>query len=118
VESGCDIDGLRNTLLKFTEHSADINIVRALLPLLAAMLAFASDRSFPRSAPRSASGHTSRYCQTCQRTSSGRIRRSASARRAFKESHPCPATGSSAGACPGFVIDHIKALKHGGSDTP
>jgi len=22
------------------------------------------------------------------------------------------------GACPGYVVDHIKALKHGGSDTP
>jgi hypothetical protein len=54
----------------------------------------------------------------CERTFSGRIRRSSSARRAFKELHPCPATGSATGACPGHVIDHVKALKHGGTDTP
>ena len=29
-----------------------------------------------------------------------------------------PATGSTRGTCPGNVVDHVKALKHGGSDTP
>jgi hypothetical protein len=37
---------------------------------------------------------------------------------AFRSQKPCPATGNTAGACPGYVIDHIKALKHGGTDTP
>ena len=92
--------------------------MRLLLFLLAGMLAIASDRSLHRAQPRAAAGHTSRYCQSCQRTASGRIRRSSSARRAFKELHPCPATGSSTGACPGYVIDHAKALKHGGADAP
>lgn len=30
----------------------------------------------------------------------------------------CPATGKSSGACPGYVVDHIKALKRGGADEP
>jgi hypothetical protein len=34
------------------------------------------------------------------------------------ELHPCPATGLSTGSCPGFVVDHIKALRHGGTDMP
>ena len=58
------------------------------------------------------------YCGTCQRDSRGRIKRSASARRAFRRTHPCPATGSTRGPCPGYVIDHVKALKHGGADAP
>ena len=59
----------------------------------------------------------SNYCVTCDRTSSGRIRRSSSARHAFQELHPCPSTGSVTGLCPGYVVDHI-VLKRGGSDAP
>lgn len=46
-----------------------------------------------------------------------RVRRSASAR---CEITSCmrPATGSSTGACPRYVINHIKALKRGGPDIP
>jgi hypothetical protein len=91
--------------------------VRTLL-LLTAMLAFASDRSLPRSAPRSAGGHTSRYRPTCERTPSVRIKRDSAARTAFRRRHPCPSTGNGTGACPGYVIDHIKALKRGGPDAP
>ena len=48
----------------------------------------------------------------------GRIKRSTSAKNQFKSSHACPSTGKSRGACPGYVIDHVKALKHGGADAP
>ncbi len=44
--------------------------------------------------------------------------RSASARAEFKRLHPCPATGLPRGACPGYVIDHIRPLCAGGPDTP
>lgn len=44
--------------------------------------------------------------------------RSASAVREFKRQHPCPATGQPRGACPGWVVDHIKPLCLQGSDTP
>ena len=44
--------------------------------------------------------------------------RSASAKRAFKRQHPCPATGLPAGPCPGYVIDHVRPLACGGPDRP
>jgi hypothetical protein len=31
---------------------------------------------------------------------------------------PVPIQRSAEGACPGYVIDQIRALKHGGTDTP
>ncbi|MFZ6813576.1 HNH endonuclease [Undibacterium sp. Rencai35W] len=34
----------------------------------------------------------------------------------FKQQQPCPATGKSKGACPGYVIDHRIALCVGGID--
>ncbi len=48
----------------------------------------------------------------------GRIARSESAREAFMREHPCPSTGRTRGPCPGYVVDHVRALKHGGADTP
>ena len=53
-----------------------------------------------------------------QRDKNGRIARSAQARNDFKRGHPCPSTGKSSGACPGYVIDHVKPLKRGGADRP
>lgn len=44
--------------------------------------------------------------------------RSSSAKTAFKKMQPCPATGSSKGSCPGFVIDHVVPLDCGGADAP
>jgi len=48
----------------------------------------------------------------------GRIHRSSEAKNEFKKVKPCPSTGKSSGACPGYVIDHVKPLKNGGLDTP
>lgn len=36
----------------------------------------------------------------------------------FKQQQPCPATGKARGACPGWVIDHVKPLACGGADRP
>jgi hypothetical protein len=47
-----------------------------------------------------------------------RRQRSAAAKAAFRRGHPCPATGQTGGACPGYVIDHVIALKRGGPDSP
>jgi len=52
------------------------------------------------------------------RDSHGKIARSREAKDAFKRQHPCPSTGRSSGACPGYVIDHVIALKRGGTDDP
>jgi len=47
-----------------------------------------------------------------------RIVRSQAAKNQFKAANPCPANGSRHGNCPGYVIDHIKALACGGADDP
>jgi len=39
-------------------------------------------------------------------------------RAAFMRTHPCPSNGNTHGACPGYVVDHIQALKRGGADRP
>ena len=44
--------------------------------------------------------------------------RSAAARAAFVRANPCPATGLTRGACPGFVVDHVVPLCAGGADAP
>ena len=53
-----------------------------------------------------------------ERDKHGRFTRRASARSAFMRMHPCPSTGRTSGPCPGYVVDHIKALKRGGADHP
>ncbi len=52
------------------------------------------------------------------RDSHGRIARSEEQKDAFKHSHPCPSTGKSSCACPGYTVDHIVPLKRGGADRP
>jgi hypothetical protein len=53
-----------------------------------------------------------------KRDSEGHIARSGKAKDEFKKQNPCPSTGKSSGACPGFVIDHRVPLKRGGADSP
>ena len=43
--------------------------------------------------------------------------RSREVTREFRREHPCPSTGRTSGACPGFRKDHIKPLACGGPDT-
>ena len=56
--------------------------------------------------------HRSTYCASCARTASGRISRSSSAKHEFERQTGYP-TGR-----PGYVVDHVVALKHGGTDSP
>jgi hypothetical protein len=68
---------------------------------------------------RSIGAHThSTKCASCARDNHGKIKRSPTAKRDFQRSNPCPSTGRTAGACPGYVIDHQVALKRGGADEP
>ena len=39
-------------------------------------------------------------------------------RAAFRKANPCPSTGLQRGPCPGWQIDHKRALMNGGEDTP
>ncbi len=44
--------------------------------------------------------------------------RSPTPRSAFMRAHPCPCTGNTSGACPGYVVDHAKPLACGSTDRP
>lgn len=88
-------------------------------------------RSYTQRTRRSYASHRTSYSyhprrsySTRTRSSYGRtsdshgIKRSAAAKDTFRRQHPCPSTGRSSGACPGYVIDHKKALACGGADDP
>jgi hypothetical protein len=44
--------------------------------------------------------------------------RSHAVAREFQREHPCPSTGLTVGACPGYWRDHIIPLACGGPDDP
>jgi len=44
--------------------------------------------------------------------------RSSAQRAEFQRLNPCPATGKARGACPGYVVDHVRPLCAGGADHP
>jgi len=46
------------------------------------------------------------------------IARSGAEVRAFRAENPCPVTGRLSGACPGWAVDHVRALCAGGEDKP
>jgi hypothetical protein len=48
---------------------------------------------------------------------SAREHRSREVTREFQREHPCPSTGRTTGACPGYRKDHIKPLACGGPDA-
>jgi hypothetical protein len=47
-----------------------------------------------------------------------RARLSTGLRSVEERENPCPATGATAGPCPGYVADHVVPLKRGGADDP
>lgn len=52
------------------------------------------------------------------RDANGKIQRSRVQVAAFKRANPCPANGNTRGPCPGYIVDHIKALCVCGKDRP
>ena len=96
----------------------------ALVAVLAVSPAFArgghSSSTYSASSHHSStySSHPSRAAPGVKRDSHGRIARDPHAKEAFRKTHPCPSTGKTYGACPGWVVDHVQALKHGGADDP
>ena len=58
-----------------------------------------------------------RWCGEPKRNVRGEIIRRADVLAAFRRAHPCPSTGLSAGACPGWSIDHTVSLSVGGCDS-
>ncbi len=103
---------------------------RTILALLAFVLIAAPPVS-PISAKGHSSHHTTSHHSTSHHTSTHTkgsthtksagthtTKRSKAARDAFMKKNPCPANGHTSGACPGYVVDHIKPLKRGGADAP
>jgi hypothetical protein len=43
--------------------------------------------------------------------------RSREVTREFQREHPCPSTGRTSGACPGYRKDHVEPLACGGPDA-
>jgi hypothetical protein len=50
-------------------------------------------------------------------SASAKEHRSASVKGEFQLTHPCPATGCTSGACPGYVKDHVVPFACGGPDA-
>ena len=98
-------------------------MLRALLAALAVAAFIASPYAIARGSHSSGShsvshAHEGRAYPGVKRDAHGKIARDLHAKDAFRRMHPCPATGKSYGACPGWVVDHVQALKHGGTDDP
>lgn len=51
------------------------------------------------------------------KTAAGKVAPSAAALQEFRENHPCPTSGHNWGACPGYVVNHIKPPCKGGLDV-
>jgi len=57
-------------------------------------------------------------CHPKRNPKTGHIVRSRNALRSFRAMHPCPATGQTRGACPGYEVNHHVPLECCGPDTP
>lgn len=60
-----------------------------------------------------------RYCgvENIARNADGSIKRRSDVLREFRKLYPCPSTGLTTGACPGWAIDHVIPLAVGGCDA-
>jgi len=87
--------------------------------VLCALLAFAPESALARSHHKSSRSRDEGRAEYSRSYSHHATRkRDPAQRRAFQHTHPCPATGRKTGACPGYVVDHVKPLKRGGADRP
>jgi hypothetical protein len=98
-----------------------MRIVHALLLSLALCVSTAANSKGSHGGSSYASSsyvtHSHSYSSVA-RDAHGRIKRDPAERAAFERHNPCPSTGRSSGACPGYVVDHVIPLKHGGADNP
>jgi len=85
--------------------------------VLGALLAFAPESALAHSHHKSSRSRDDGRAEH-SRSYQHHTKRDPAQRRAFQHSHPCPATGRKSGACPGYVVDHVKPLKRGGADRP
>lgn len=62
--------------------------------------------------------HSTPSPSTVRRNAHGKIARDPRSKASFRRSHPCPSTGRTSGACPGYEVDHVRPLACGGADAP
>ncbi|MEY8688479.1 MAG: hypothetical protein AB9M53_01190 [Leptothrix sp. (in: b-proteobacteria)] len=99
--------------------------MRALLHILIAALVLGPLPALPASTARVDTLTASsldplteyRYCGAPRRNPDGSIHRSAAVLAAFQRIHPCPSTGKTTGACPGWQMNHDRSLACGGCDA-
>jgi hypothetical protein len=58
-----------------------------------------------------------RYCGQPKRNAANEIIRSSAVRAEFQKQNPCPSTGLRFGSCPGYAVNHDRALACGGCDA-
>jgi hypothetical protein len=58
-----------------------------------------------------------RTCGAPARNADGSIKRSSAVLAAFRRANPCPSTGLTTGACPGWALDHVIPLASCGCDA-
>ncbi|MCU1286394.1 MAG: endonuclease [Acidobacteriales bacterium] len=78
---------------------------------------YAGTGSRSYSSQRSSSSYSRITHATGRSATHSGAKRSAAAKDSFKRQSPCPSTGRSSGACPGYVIDHVRPLACGGADA-
>jgi hypothetical protein len=83
--------------------------------LIAFVVAATQDPPPTQDRPPAVAKRSEPRCKGCA-TSKKRAPRSTAAHNAFRKSHPCPATGNTAGACPGYIVDHVVPFACGGRD--
>jgi len=57
-------------------------------------------------------------CVVLSASASAKQQRSASVKREFQMTQPCPANGRTRGACPGYIKDHVVPLACEEPDAP
>lgn len=96
----------------------DGDIVKVLLTAIAVTagaIALAAAAALAWPAPAHAADP--RVCGPAPRASDGTIKRSRAVLREFRALYPCPSTGKTTGACPGWALDHTVPLVCGGCDA-
>lgn len=89
----------------------------ALIAIVLAMADSARGGTLPPSALQVDPLQETRQCGEPVRLADGSIRRRSDVLTAYRKAHPCPATGLTTGACPGWALDHIVTLACGGCDA-
>lgn len=75
------------------------------------VFALGTSGSHPECSTSSTSSSHHEAAPGVARDSHGKIARDPRQLSAFKKQHPCPATGQTYGACPGYTVDHVEVLE-------